>query len=98
MAVPEHVDRAQGEKLEQSLAKRSGEKECERGSYGIDPVNSYNMLIAWSVDCFVTNDFIVNLAQRYYVNTTDEPVFETWGLGGVNRGRSETQLRLTYQF
>ncbi len=67
-------------------------------TYGLDPVNAFNMLVAWSVDYYVTPDFIVNVAQRYYVNTTEAPVYETWGLGGVNRGRSETQLRLTWQF
>jgi Protein of unknown function (DUF1302) len=67
-------------------------------TYALDPVNSFNMLVAWSVDYFLTPDVIVNLAQRYYINTTEAPVMETWGLGGVNRGRSETQLRLTWQF
>jgi len=66
--------------------------------YIIDPVNSYNMEVLWSVDYFVTNDFIVNLGQRYFINTVSHPVFETWGVAGANRGRSETQLRLTYQF
>ena len=67
-------------------------------TYGIDPVNHFNMLVAWSMDYYVTNDIIANLGQRYYINTTDQPVRETWGLGGVNRGRSETQVRLTWQF
>lgn len=67
-------------------------------TFACDPVNSFNMLVAWSLDYYLTPDVIVNLAQRYYVNTTEEPVMETWGLGGVNRGRSETQLRLTWQF
>jgi len=67
-------------------------------TYALDPVNSFNMLVAWSFDYYVTPDFIVNMAQRYYINTTETPVFETWGLGGVNRGRSETQLRITWQF
>ena len=64
----------------------------------IDPLNSFNMLVFWSVDYYLTNDFIVNVAQRYFVNTTETPVYEPWGLAGFNRGRSETQLRLTYQF
>jgi Protein of unknown function (DUF1302) len=67
-------------------------------TFACDPVNSFNMLVAWSVDYFVTPDVIVNLAQRYYVNTSEDPVYETWGNGGLNRGRSETQLRLTWQF
>jgi hypothetical protein len=66
--------------------------------YVLDPVNKYNMEVLWSVDYYVTNDLIVNLGQRYFINTTRDPVFETWGIAGANRGRSETQLRLTYQF
>ena len=56
------------------------------------------MEVIWMVDYFVTNNFIVNLSQRYFINTTNAPVFESWGVAGVNRGRSETGLRLTYQF
>jgi len=66
--------------------------------YVLDPVNSFNMELIWMCDYFITNNFILNLQQRYFVNTTREPVFETWGVGGTNRGRSETTLRLTYQF
>jgi hypothetical protein len=66
--------------------------------YVLDPVNSFNMEVLWSLDYFVTNNFIVNVGQKYFINTTSRPVFETWGVGGANRGRSETQLRLTYQF
>ena len=67
-------------------------------TYAIDPVNSFNMMVAWSMDYYVTNDIIANIGQRYYINTTEAPVYETWGLGGVNRGRNETQVRLTWQF
>ena len=66
--------------------------------YVLDPVNSFNMEVIWSLDWFVTPDFIVNVGQKYFINTVDHPVFETWGVAGSNRGRSETQLRLTYQF
>lgn len=67
-------------------------------SYVLDPLNSFTMLVFWSVDYYVTNDIIVNVAQRYFVNTTESPVYEPWALAGFNRGRSETQLRLTWQF
>jgi len=67
-------------------------------TYVLDPVNAFNMEVAWSFDYYVTPDFIVNMAQKYFINTTEEPVYETWGVAGVNRGRSETQLRFTYQF
>ena len=67
-------------------------------TYVLDPVNSFNMEVAWSVDYYVTPDFIANMGQKYFINTTSAPVYETWGVAGVNRGRSETQIRLTYQF
>lgn len=66
--------------------------------YVIDPVNSYNMEVIWSVDYFITNNLIANIGQKYFINTVDHPVFETWGVGGANRGRSETQVRVTYTF
>jgi hypothetical protein len=66
--------------------------------YLLDPVNSYSQEVVWGVDYFVTPNFAVNLAQRFIINPTKEINFEPWGLGGLNRGRSETGLRLTYQF
>jgi len=66
--------------------------------YLLDPVNSYSQEVVWGVDYFVTPNFGVNLAQRFIINPTKEINFEPWGLGGLNRGRSETGLRLTYQF
>jgi hypothetical protein len=66
--------------------------------YVIDPVNSYNMEVIWMFDYFITNNIIVNLSQRYFINTVSHPVYESWGVAGINRGRSETGLRLTYQF
>lgn len=66
--------------------------------YILDPMNKYNMEVIWMLDYFVTNDLILGLSQRYFINTTDAPVFESWGVGGINRGRSETGIRLTYQF
>ncbi len=40
------------------------------------------------------------LSQHYFVTPKghSEPIFETWGLSGLNAGRSETTVRLTYQF
>jgi hypothetical protein len=66
--------------------------------YLLDPVNSYSQEFVWGVDWFVTPNFAVNLAQRYFINPKRELNFEPWGLAGLNRGRSETGLRLTYQF
>src|SRR6266404_3638723 len=66
--------------------------------YLLDPVNSYSQEVVWGVDYFVTPNFAVNLAQRFIINPTKEINFEPWGLGGLNRGRSETGLRFSYQF
>ena len=76
----------------------SGGKIVPLVAYILDPVNSYNQEVLGTVDYFITNDLIFNVAQRYFINTTSKPVFETWGVAGINRGRSETQLKLTYQF
>jgi hypothetical protein len=66
----------------------------------VDPVNQWDVLPFWTVDYVVRDDFVVNLAQRYFVAPKGHhnPNFETWGLSGLNAGRSETSLRLTYQF
>ncbi len=67
-------------------------------TYILDPVNKFNMMLFWTVDWFVTDSFTANIGQRYFINTTSQPVYESWGLAGTNRGRSETQLRLSYRF
>ena len=66
----------------------------------VDPVNQWNMEPFWAVDYVVRDDLVVNLAQRYFFTPRghSNPIFETWGVGGLNAGRSETSLRLTYQF
>jgi len=66
--------------------------------YLLDPINSYSQEVVWGVDWFVTPNFAVNVAQRFIINPTKEVNFEPWGLGGLNRGRSETGLRFSYQF
>jgi hypothetical protein len=66
--------------------------------YLLDPVNSYSQEVVWGVDWFVTPNFAVNLAERFLINPKKELNFEPWGLGGLNRGRSETALRFVYQF
>lgn len=66
--------------------------------YILDPMNKFNMEVLWQADYFVTNNLILNISQRYFINTTREPVYEAWGVAGINRGRSETGVRITYQF
>ncbi|MFN8543549.1 MAG: hypothetical protein U0807_05020 [Candidatus Binatia bacterium] len=66
----------------------------------VDPTNQWNMEPFWDVDYIVRDDLIVNIGQRYYVTPRghSDPIFETWGLSGLNAGRSETSIRLTFQF
>jgi len=58
------------------------------------------MDVFWDVDYVVRNDLVVNLGQRYFITPMGHstPIFETWGLAGLHAGRSETSIRLTYQF
>lgn len=66
----------------------------------VDPVNQFSMEPFWGVDWFVRNDVVLNLGQKYFVTPRGRstPIFESWGLAGMNAGRSETSLRLTWQF
>jgi len=65
-----------------------------------DPTNQFSMEPFWDVDYVLRDDLVVNLGQRYFVTPRGHhtPIFETWGLAGLNAGRSETTLRLTFQF
>ena len=65
-----------------------------------DPVNSNSVYPFWNLDYLITPNVIVNLTQRYFIPGQSNPqkgVFDPWLLG-TQRGRSETALRLTYQF
>jgi hypothetical protein len=65
----------------------------------VDPSNQFAMLPFWTIDYVVRDDFVVNIAQRYFVNPRGaDQLFSAWGLAGLNSGRSETSLRFTYQF
>ena len=66
----------------------------------VDPVNQFSMETFGSVDVFVRNDVVVNLAQRLFITPRGHstPIFESWGLAGMNAGRSETSVRVTVQF
>jgi hypothetical protein len=66
----------------------------------VDTTNQFNMEPFWDLDFVARDDLVLNIGQRYFVNPRGNhtPQFETWGLAGLNRGRSETSLRLTYQF
>ena len=66
----------------------------------VDPTNQFSMEPFWTVDYFLRDDLVLNFAQRYFVAPRGHhtPIFETWGLAGLNAGRSETSVRLTLQF
>jgi hypothetical protein len=66
----------------------------------VDFVNQWNMEPFWSLDYVLRDDVVVNLAQRWFVTPRGHstPIFESWGLAGQNFGRTETSVRLTYQF
>lgn len=65
----------------------------------LDPINHYSAQIGWTVDYFITPNLILRLAQNYFfVPGFGGQVDEAWGLGGLNRRRDETMIRLTYQF
>jgi len=66
----------------------------------VDWVNQWSLEPFWSLDYVVRDDFIVNVTQRYFVTPRGQstPIFSPWGFGSVSRDRSETELRLTYQF
>lgn len=65
-----------------------------------DPVNSNSTYPFWNVQWVTTPNFIIDLTQRYFIpgqGDVQKGVFDPWLLG-TQRGRSETALRLTYQF
>jgi len=65
-----------------------------------DPVNSHSFYPFWNLDWVITPNVIMNLSQRYFIpgqSDVQKGVFDPWLLG-TQRGRSETALRLTYQF
>jgi len=66
----------------------------------VDWVNQWAMEPFWSVDYVLRDDLLINLAQRYFVTPRGQstPIFSPWGFGAASRDRSETELRLTYQF
>ncbi len=63
-----------------------------------DPINDNNE-IAWNLDYYYTNDFIISLQQKFFFTygsgaTSNDP----WYAGGRFDRRDETGVKLTYQF
>jgi hypothetical protein len=66
----------------------------------LDPINSYNMNPFWNLSFILGAGVSVDLSQRYFVvpqNDVQKGPFTPWGIGTM-RGRSETALRITYEF
>ena len=62
-------------------------------------MNQFSMLPFWDVDYVLRDDMVVNVGQHYFVNPRGkQDLFATWGLPGLSSGRSETTVRLTFQF
>ncbi len=76
----------------------SGGKTVPMVMYGIDPTNTYNMYVGWTIDRYLTNNLIVRIGQNFFLLPGKPPAFESWSIGGFNRGRSESIVRVTYQF
>jgi hypothetical protein len=68
--------------------------------FAVDPGNQWVMEPFWDVDYVLRDDFVVNLGQRYFVTPRgqSQPIYSPWGFGSLTGGRSETSVRLTYQF
>lgn len=75
--------------------------------YALDPVNRYSSEFFWTVDYYVTPNIGLNIAQRIFIDPkaenfisrdSDNPNFESWGLNSFSRGRSETSIRVTYNY
>ena len=68
-------------------------------AFVLDPMNKFVGEIVWAVDYFVTPSVAVNVAQRLFFSPTGNlDIFGPWGFSAISKGRSETSLRLTYQF
>lgn len=65
-----------------------------------DPVNSHNMNVFWNVNFITSLGLVVDVSQRFFVvpdSDVQQGPFTPWGIGTM-RGRSETALRITYEF
>jgi len=63
-----------------------------------DPVNS-NLELLWNLGWFVTNDFSITPFQKYFmVYGGGLPSNDPWYAGGRFHRRSETGVKVTYQF
>lgn len=66
----------------------------------VDPVNSYGVHAFWNVAVVLGGGLTLDLTQRYFASAqrdVQKGPFTPWVFGTM-RGRSETALRLTYEF
>jgi len=65
----------------------------------IDWANHYNMEVGWKNTLFITNNLHFTLFQNYFFTPGfGGEVAEPWGIGGINKKRDETGIKLTRQF
>jgi hypothetical protein len=66
----------------------------------LDPINHYNMEAFWAVDYVLRDDLVIDLDQRYFIIPygNNPRQFDPWGQASLQGGRSETGIRVTYQF
>ena len=65
-----------------------------------DPINSHSLYPFFNLQWVVSPNFIVDISERIFIPgqpDVQKGVFDPWLLGS-QRGRSETAIRLTYQF
>ncbi len=65
-----------------------------------DPINSHSLYPFFNLQWVVSPNFIVDISERIFIpgqSDVQKGVFDPWLLGS-QRGRSETAIRLTYQF
>ncbi len=63
-----------------------------------DPVN-LNDSVLWSIDYFMTSNFIVTVKQSFYTDFgANVPSNDPWYVGGRLHRRDETGVKVTYQF
>ena len=68
--------------------------------FAVDPMNEFVMETFVNVDLVLRDDLVLDLGQRYFIQPKGQhvPNFSPWGFGSLSSGRSETVIRITFQF
>jgi hypothetical protein len=65
----------------------------------VDYINHYSSEAFWRFDYFITNTTVLRIFQNYFfVAGYGGEVDEHWGIGGLEKKRDETGIKLTQQF